>query len=134
MFGKKDIDAAHMETIIGPETRFQGNIRSKGFVRVDGTVEGGVSAEGVILGEKGHITGDVLSKVVFVSGKVTGNVTAVHSLELQPKGQIRGDIKTAQLSIADGALFEGSCLMTAEKIGALELDAVPQHHPAVSPS
>ena len=93
MFGKKDIETTHMETILGPESRFQGNIRSKGFVRIDGSVEGGVSAEGVILGEKGHITGDVLAKVVFVSGKVTGNVTAAHSLELQPKGQIRGDIK-----------------------------------------
>lgn len=134
MFGKKDIDATHMETILGPESRFQGNIRSKGFVRIDGSVEGGVSAEGVILGEKGHITGDVLAKVVFISGKVTGNVTAAHSLELQPKGQIRGDIKTAQLSIADGALFEGSCLMTAEKIGVVEVEEVLQQNPAASPS
>jgi cytoskeletal protein CcmA (bactofilin family) len=97
-------------------------------------VEGGVSAEGVILGEKGSIEGDVLAKVVFVSGKITGNVTAAHSLELQPKGQIRGDIKTAQLSIADGALFEGHCVMTAEKIGVVEVEEVLQQNPAASPS
>ncbi|MBK8575518.1 MAG: polymer-forming cytoskeletal protein [Elusimicrobia bacterium] len=134
MFGKKDIDTTHMETIIGPDTRFMGNIRSKGFVRIDGAVEGGVSAEGVILGEKGSISGDILAKVVFISGKVTGNVTAAHSLELQPKGQIRGDLKTAQLSIADGALFEGHCLMTAEKIGEVAWDEGLQQNPAASPS
>ncbi len=134
MFGKKEIDSTHMETILGPDSRFQGNIRSKGFVRIDGTVEGGVSAEGVILGEKGHITGDLLAKVVFISGKVTGNVTAAHSLELQPKGQILGDIKTAQLSIADGALFEGRCLMTAEKTGATEVEKGLHQNPAASSS
>lgn len=132
MFGKKDIEATHMETVIGVGSRFQGNIRSKGFVRVDGVVEGGVSAEGVIIGEKAHITGDVLAKVVFVGGKITGNVTAAHSLELQPKGEIRGDLRTAQLSIADGALFEGHCLMTVEKIGVVELEAQLEHSPASS--
>jgi cytoskeletal protein CcmA (bactofilin family) len=134
MFGKKDIESTHMETVIGPESRFQGDIRSKGFVRIDGTVEGGISAEGVILGEKAQVTGNVFSKVAFVSGKITGNVTAAQSLELQPKAQIRGDIKTAQLSIADGALFEGRCLMTADKIGEEKADTVPQRNPAVSPS
>lgn len=134
MFGKKDIDTTHMETVIGPESRFRGDIRSKGFVRIDGTVEGGISAEGVILGEKAQVTGDILSKVAFVSGKITGNVTAAQSLELQPKGQICGDIKTPQLSIADGALFEGRCLMTADKIGAVEVDSLPHRNPVVSPS
>ncbi|HNC74909.1 MAG TPA: polymer-forming cytoskeletal protein, partial [Elusimicrobiota bacterium] len=89
MFGKKDIDPAKMETIIGPDTRFQGNVRSKGYVRVDGEIDGSVSAEGVIIGEKAVVTGDITAKMVFVGGKVTGNVTAAAALELQPKGQIR---------------------------------------------
>ena len=122
MFNKKDTDTGPMETLIGPGTRFQGDIRSKGFVRVDGVVEGRVTAEGVIVGEKAHITGDVAGKSVLIGGRVTGNVTAAHSLELQPKSQVAGDIRTAQLSIAEGALFEGNCLMTADKIGSVELD------------
>ncbi|MBL8022852.1 MAG: polymer-forming cytoskeletal protein [Elusimicrobia bacterium] len=128
------METTHMETIIGPGSRFQGTIRSKGFVRIDGIVEGGISAEGVIVGEKAHITGDILAKMVFVAGKVTGNVTAAQALELQPKGQIRGDVRAVQLSIADGALFEGNCLMTVEKIGAVDLSEVRSTSPAVSPS
>ena len=122
MFGKKDIDPAKMETIIGPDTRFQGNVRSKGYVRVDGEIDGSVSAEGVIIGEKAVVTGDITAKMVFVGGKVTGNVTAAAALELQPKGQIRGDIRTAQLSIVDGAVFEGQCVMAADKVGAVDID------------
>ncbi|MBK8872121.1 MAG: polymer-forming cytoskeletal protein [Elusimicrobia bacterium] len=122
MIGKKEGLSSPMETVIGAGTRFQGNIRSKGFVRVDGVVEGGLCAEGVIVGEKADVTGDVIAKMVFIAGKVTGNVTAAHSLEIQPKGQVRGDLRTAQVSIADGAFFEGHCLMNAEKIGALDVE------------
>ena len=43
----------HLETVIGAESSFQGTLRSKGSVRIDGKIEGGVSAEGVILGERG---------------------------------------------------------------------------------
>lgn len=130
MFGKKEIESAHMETVIGAGTRFQGNIRSKGFVRIDGTVEGGVSAEGVIVGEKAQINGDIVAKSVFVAGRVTGNVTAANALELQPKGQITGDVRAAQLSIAEGALFEGNCVMSAEKIGAVEIQTALENNPA----
>jgi cytoskeletal protein CcmA (bactofilin family) len=130
VFGKKEIESAHMETVIGVGTRFQGNIRSKGFVRIDGTVEGGVSAEGVIVGEKAQITGDIVAKTVFVAGRVTGNVTAANALELQPKGQITGDVRAAQLSIAEGALFEGNCVMSAEKIGAVEIQTSLENSPA----
>ena len=130
MFGKKEIESAHMETVIGAGSRFQGNIRSKGFVRIDGTVEGGVSAEGVIVGEKAQINGDIVAKSVFVAGRVTGNVTAAIALELQPKGQITGDVRAAQLSIAEGALFEGNCVMSAEKIGAVEIQTALENNPA----
>jgi cytoskeletal protein CcmA (bactofilin family) len=130
VFGKKEIESAHMETVIGAGTRFQGNIRSKGYVRIDGAVEGGVSAEGVIVGEKAQINGDIVAKSVFVAGRVTGNVTAANALELQPKGQITGDVRAAQLSIAEGALFEGNCVMSAEKIGAVEIQTALENNPA----
>jgi cytoskeletal protein CcmA (bactofilin family) len=132
VFAKKDIESGPMETLIGPGTRFQGNIRSKGYVRVDGAVEGSVTAEGIIVGEKAQITGDLIGKDVFVGGRVTGNVTAAHSLELQPKSQVVGDIHAAQIAIAEGALFEGNCLMTAEKIGVIEVEELLEKSPTPS--
>jgi cytoskeletal protein CcmA (bactofilin family) len=120
----KDLDTAKMETIIGQDSAFQGAIKSKGYVRVDGKVEGGVSAEGVIVGETGQVQGDVTAKTVVVAGKVTGNVIAAQGLELQPKGQIIGDIRAAQISIAEGALFEGNCVMAADKTKVIDIDQV----------
>jgi cytoskeletal protein CcmA (bactofilin family) len=120
----KDLDNAKMETIIGPDSAFQGSIKSKGYVRVDGKVEGGISAEGVIVGEGGQVQGDVTAKTVVVAGKVTGNVIAATALELQTKGQIVGDIRASQISIAEGAVFEGNCVMAADKTKVIDIDQV----------
>ena len=112
----------HLETIIGGESFFQGTLRSKGSVRIDGKIEGGVSAEGVILGEQGEVQGDISARTVVIGGKVTGNVHATESLELLTKSQVFGDLHAPQLVIAEGAVFEGSCLMASEKAKVIEVN------------
>ncbi|HRY28501.1 MAG TPA: polymer-forming cytoskeletal protein [Elusimicrobiota bacterium] len=113
-----------METVLGMETHFQGTIRSKGSIRVDGRVEGGISAEGVVIGESGQVQGDITAKNIVIGGKVTGNLIASAVLELQAHSQVFGDLRTAQLSIAEGAIFEGNCVMTTEKAKVIAMDEV----------
>ncbi len=113
---------AHLETIIGAESNFQGTLRSKGSVRVDGKIEGGISAEGVILGERGEVQGDISARTIVVGGKVTGNIHATESLELLSKCQVFGDLHAPQLLIAEGAVFEGSCLMASDKAKVKVID------------
>lgn len=126
MFGKPTSSSsksdAHLETVIGAESSFQGTLRSQGSVRIDGKIEGGVSAEGVILGERGEIQGDISARTVVVGGKVTGNIHATESLELLNKSQVFGDLHAPQLLIAEGAIFEGSCLMASEKTKVIEVN------------
>jgi cytoskeletal protein CcmA (bactofilin family) len=125
MFAKK---AEHnipkeIETIIGENTHFQGTLKSKGSIRIDGRVEGSiVEASQVIVGTKGYIQGDITAQSVIIGGKVNGNVTAVESIELQPGAQLLGDIHTSTLSIGEGAIFEGHCVMTSEKTKVIELE------------
>ena len=125
MFGNKSNGTkteSHLETVIGAESSFQGTLRSKGSVRVDGKIEGGISAEGVILGETGEVQGDISARTVIVGGKVTGNIHATESLELLTKSQVFGDLHAPQLLIAEGAIFEGSCLMASEKAKVIEVN------------
>jgi cytoskeletal protein CcmA (bactofilin family) len=124
MFGKKKENALGIiETVIGPESVFQGTVRSKSSIRVDGRLEGGIAeANGIIIGEKGQVQGDINGRVVVVGGKITGNITAVHSLEILPKAQVYGDIHCALLSIGEGATFEGNCVMSTEKDKVREMD------------
>ena len=79
-------------------------------------------AEGVIIGDHGEIQGDISARSVVVGGKVTGNIHATESLELLAKSQVFGDLHAPQLLIAEGAIFEGSCLMASEKAKVIEMD------------
>ena len=118
----QDSADSHLETVLGAESSFQGTLRSKGSVRIDGKIEGGISAEGVILGERGEVQGDVSARTVVIGGKVTGNIHATESLELLAKSQVFGDLHAPQLLIAEGAIFEGSCLMASEKTKVIEVN------------
>lgn len=124
MFTKKESHPmGKIETIIGVDTVFQGNIRTKSAVRIDGKLEGNISeASGVVVGDKGQVTGDLNAKVIVIGGKVTGNVTAHQTLEILPKAQVYGDIHTALLSIGEGAVFEGNCVMNTEANKVIEMD------------
>lgn len=124
MFGKKEShNMGKLDTIIGSDTVFQGNIKTKGAVRVDGKLEGNITeATGVIVGDKGSVTGDIHAKIIIIGGKVTGNVTAMQNLEILPKAQLYGDIHTTLLSIGEGAVFEGNCVMNTEANKVIEMD------------
>lgn len=124
MFGKKSVgEVKEIETIIGENTVFQGTIKTKGSIRVDGRLEGNIiEASQVVIGNKGYIQGDITAQSVVVGGKVNGNITAVDNIELQPGAQVLGDIHTSTLSIGEGAIFEGHCVMTSEKTKVIEID------------
>ncbi len=125
MFGniKKNDTAKEIETLIGENTIFQGTIKSKGSVRIDGRLEGSIlEGHQVIVGVKGYVQGDINANAVIVGGKINGNVTTKENIELKPGGQLLGDIHTAVLSIGEGAVFEGHCVMTSEKTKVIGVD------------
>ena len=122
MFLKKSGDRC-AETLIGNDTTFHGTITTKGMLRVDGRIDGGINdAAELIIGNSGQIKGDISAKTVIVGGKITGNVVAGKNIELLPKAQVYGDIRTPGLSIAEGAIFEGNCVMTTEKERVIEVE------------
>ena len=124
MFGKNNSTngASRMETVIGADTVIQGTVSSKGSIRVDGKIEGGITeADSVVIGETGDVQGDVTARVVVIGGKVIGNISAAN-IEILTQAAIHGDIKTAALAISDGASFEGNCTMTKEKQQVIQMD------------
>lgn len=123
MFAKKTEVSKEIETIIGENTVFQGTIKTKGSIRIDGRLEGNIiEAAHVIVGTKGYVQGDINAQSVVIGGKVNGNITAIESIEVQPGAQLLGDIHTSSLAIGEGAIFEGHCVMTSEKTKVIELD------------
>ena len=104
----------NVESIIGSGLIVKGDISSKGTLRVDGKVEGSISANGsVVIGENGVVKANITADHIIVGGTVRGNVTAREKVQIILKGRLHGDVQTqpGKLIIADGAVFEGGCTM-----------------------
>lgn len=110
-----------LESFVGINSHFKGDIKSKGTVRVDGTVEGDVEADWLILGEKASIRGNVASRGIIVGGKIEGIIHAKEIIEIKNKGQVIGDINTARLTVSEGGLLEGRSSMHMEDSNVVEL-------------
>jgi len=126
MFGKKEEvrkAVGKVDTLIGPDAEIKGTISTKGTLRIDGTVDGGVAnAEAVLIGEDGKVKGDVTAQTVVVGGKISGNIVASQSIEMLPHSEVKGDINAPQLYIAEGAIFEGNCVMNRRQERVVELE------------
>jgi cytoskeletal protein CcmA (bactofilin family) len=99
--------------LIGAGTIVEGNIHTKGNIRVDGKVRGEVhSTENLAVGATGEIEGGVAGKNVIIAGRVKGNVASVEKLVLESKSVVQGDIRAQRLVIDEGAVFDGQVAMT----------------------
>lgn len=117
MFSK---NTEKLESFIGVNSVFNGDIETKGTLRVDGTMEGNVNADWVILGEKASLKGDIKARGIIVGGRVEGNLIAEEIVEIKAKGQIVGDISTNKLTIVEGGIFDGRSSMQKDKAKVLE--------------
>jgi cytoskeletal protein CcmA (bactofilin family) len=101
-----------IDTLIGADTRIEGDIHFSGGLRVDGAIRGKVSEpiatpSTLILSEHGSIEGAVSASKIVINGKVTGPVRAGQFIELQPKAHITGDVYYKSLEMHTGAVIEG---------------------------
>jgi cytoskeletal protein CcmA (bactofilin family) len=112
MLGKKE---ATLAMVVGADSSLRGELQSKGTVRIDGTFDGTIQADWVILGESGLIRGDIVSRGTLVGGKLEGSIRCSETVEITPKGQVHGDIFTPKLSVAEGGVFDGSSHMLEAK-------------------
>lgn len=100
--------------LIGAGTVINGEVKSNGDIRIDGTVTGSVNSKGkVVIGSTGLVEGEVVCQNADVSGSVKGNVTVTELLSLKTTANLTGDIITNKLAIEPGANFSGSCSMGA---------------------
>jgi cytoskeletal protein CcmA (bactofilin family) len=112
-----------LESLVGVNSNFIGDIDTKGTLRVDGTMEGNIKADWVILGEKSLIRGDVAARGIIIGGRVEGNLKAEEIVEIKSKGQVCGDISTNKLAVAEGGSFDGRSVMKKEGSKIVEFQA-----------
>ena len=98
--------------IISNGTIIEGEIKSNGDIRIDGTIRGSVTSKSkVVIGTTGIVEGDVYCQSADISGAIIGKTTVVEMLFLKSHSRINGDIHTGKLVVEVGASFTGNCNM-----------------------
>lgn len=110
-----------IDTLIGADTRIEGDIHFSGGLRIDGAVRGNVTEPDetpstLILSEHGKIEGAVAAAKIVLNGKVVGPVTAGQFIELQSKARITGDLHYKSLEMHTGAVIEGKLIYVGEEV------------------
>ncbi len=108
MFSK---DTEKLESFMGPNTDFRGDLKVNGTLKLDGRLDGTLKADSVILSETAFVKGEVTAKKIIVGGKVEGNLRANDIVEIKSKGKVFGDISTGKFSVAEGGEFNGKIEM-----------------------
>ncbi len=102
--------------LLGPSATVTGNVRAA-MCSLEGLVEGhiecGIELE---LGATGRLNADAIAgKKMTVAGEVHGNVTCGGTLRLVSSAKVTGNIRARVIVIEEGAIFNGTCSMSAPK-------------------
>jgi cytoskeletal protein CcmA (bactofilin family) len=100
--------------VFGSATQFNGFLRFKETLCIQGKFKGTIEATGALIVDKGAVVeADHISVTsLIVYGTVVGAVHALDKIDLFSGAEVRGDLTAGRLRIADGVLFEGQCSMT----------------------
>ncbi|MFM9835567.1 MAG: polymer-forming cytoskeletal protein [Methylophilaceae bacterium] len=117
---------SRIDTLVGAETRIDGDMVFSGGLRVDGTIRGNVfeqpgSPSTIILSEHGRIEGSVTAAKIVLNGTVVGPVKSAQFIELQTKARITGDLHYKSLEMHTGAVIDGK-LVHLEENATIDMD------------
>lgn len=107
--------------LLGAGTEFQGKLRFRGALRIDGHVKGQVysepNSESVLtLNRNSSLRGNITTDVVLINGVLEGKVEAHQRTELYRHAVLKSDLHTREIFVQQGARFEGSCHMRKDPV------------------
>ena len=93
-------------SIISHDLKIVGDLKCTGDIQIDGTIEGSVKGNQIIIGERAKVEGSIVAEKVRIFGTVNGQIRA-KTVHLDKTGKVVGDIAHDNLTIEAGAYFEG---------------------------
>lgn len=99
-----------VQASIGRSIVVKGELSANEDLVIDGQFEGNVNLQDhcLTVGANGKVKAEILARQVVIYGVVNGNVSAREKVEVRRTGNVTGDLKSASVSIEEGAYFKGS--------------------------
>jgi cytoskeletal protein CcmA (bactofilin family) len=99
--------------VIGDGVIVKGTFTVPAKAVVNGVIEGDLTAEEVLVGPTGKITGRVSAKVLDVRGELHNNIISEKSLIIRSTGKIAGKVQYVEIEIEKGGEVQGTLNQTA---------------------
>ena len=102
-------------SVLGSGIIWKGKLSGKGGVRIEGTFEGEIAIQGlVVIGETGKVTCEnVRANTVIIAGGMNGGITA-EKLEIRKTGRVWGNVIVSAFSTEEGGFLRGQITMQDE--------------------
>lgn len=133
MFGKtvnveqemKKVESEAISSIIDKSMTIKGEITFKGKARIDGTINGNIEGEHLILSESGRINGDIMVVSFNCYGHIEGNIKA-NMLTARKSCSITGKLEAGSLTVEPGAAMKGEVQVAVQELKTMERTTAPQ--------
>ena len=100
------------QNMIAHGTVFEGDLKSEGDFRIEGTIKGTLITKGkVVIGNTGLIEGSLNCNNADVEGQIKGKLVVSETLSLRASANVDGDVQIGKLAVEPGATFNANCQM-----------------------
>ena len=130
-----------INSIIGENSTFKGEMSVTGFFRIDGDFQGSAHTEGrIMIGRHGRVKGHLTARDIVVGGIIKGNLSATEKITLLSTALVIGNVYAPRIAMEAGVVLDGSCCATpriretgehpllAEKAYTLKIDTAARVH------
>lgn len=95
-------------SVIAVGTVINGDFSTNENLRIDGTIIGNVKcAKKIVIGNKGMINGNIQAAEITINGGMNGDAASKGMIFLGSTARTEGKITAINLSIEEGAVFNG---------------------------
>ena len=109
-------------TILAAGLTLNGDIQTDGVIRIEGTVEGSIRADGeVLIARGGLVKGDIHTHRAIIGGRILGSLKADERVEIEDGALVEGDLMCPCLVVQEGGQINGQVLMVAREAAKLEM-------------
>jgi len=114
---------------IGTGVTLKGDVDVPGAASVDGKFEGTLKAKTLIVGQTGHVSGQISVETAEIRGMVEDHLTVRNRLVLRSSGSLSGTIAYSKIMVEEGGSITGTVEIMEKSASVQEPEAkVVQFH------
>lgn len=113
---------------VGAGVVLRGDVEVPGAASVDGRFEGTLKAKTLIVGQTGHVSGQISAETAEIRGMVDDQLEVKNRLVLRASGSISGQISYAKIMVEEGGSISGTIEVMERSRTA---QSAPQEEPRV---